>query len=863
VLGGDGNFYGTTSSGGGPEFVGNGTVFEITPSGTETVLYSFGANLNDGASPNGLVQGSDGNFYGTTLYGGRQDSGTVFEITPTGTETVLYSFGAIVNDGIQPFGLLVQGSDGDLYGTTIGGGSQDFGTFFKITPSGTLTLLYSFGTNSNDGVNPRGLIQGRDGNFYGTTIGGGMERQGTVFQITPSGTETVLYSFGAHRKDGNDSDALVQGDDGNFYGTTAGGGRQDDGTVFKIDSTGNETILYSFGANPNNGPTPSCLVKGSDGNFYGTTFFQDSKANGTIFEITPSGTETVLYRFDSHSNTIVNPIGLAQGSDGNFYGTIQYGLQGLVGGGAIFKLTLPRTVETLVVAKGDAPAGISASGAEFDELGPPAIDQAGDVAFKATLKFHPPRNTASQDSGIWLYAADGSGKLIVQTGNHTNPAPGIGGTTVVLLSDPELSDPVLSSAGDVAFIGSFAAAGGKRSRAIFVQQSGGSLTVVAQTGDVAPGVVQQGAEFASFEQLAVESGGGVAFLATILGPGVSAKTDRGFWASDTGKTIRLVAQNGALVPLPGAESGDSILALTALKPLPNVQGQGRSLDTIGGNLRFLAKAKTPGESILASPTGSGAFSPLNVVNVGSTEPNTSYSITYLDEPIVNENGSFAFLATLAGVDAQTNQRLTSANNTGIGLVTASFTGLAVQTGVTMAPDRTGSTSAGSVFSELSDPVLNDNDAYAFIGMLESRVGDTAANGSNDSGIWTNINGPLACVVRKGDAAPGTNGAFASFEQLVLPDVGGPIFTARLQGVPASQSHGLWAVNSSDNLVLLIATGNTRSVHGATKTVKSFRIFELPKAVSGQSRSFDGPKENIIYTAEFTDGTSAIFEVLGP
>jgi uncharacterized repeat protein (TIGR03803 family) len=259
VQGSDGNFYGTT--GGGGKLYG-GTVFRISPSGIYTSLYSFVSFSNDGVGPSaGLVQGSDGNFYGTTAAGGTSTNcnggcGTVFRISPSGSETNLYSFVGYPSDGANPYAGLVQGSDGNFYGTTLaGGGTTNFnsytgvygdGILFRISPSGTYTNLHSFVGSPSDGNNPRaGLVQGSDGNFYGTTIGGGPTNSdpffgvygfGTVFRISPSGTYTSLYSFVGSPSDGNNPDGgLVQGSDGNFYGTTQRGGTGNGwGTVFKL-----------------------------------------------------------------------------------------------------------------------------------------------------------------------------------------------------------------------------------------------------------------------------------------------------------------------------------------------------------------------------------------------------------------------------------------------------------------------------------------------------------------------------------------------------------------------------------------------------------------------------------------------------
>ncbi len=217
----DGNFYGTTFQGGADNY---GTVFKVTPEGTLTTLYSFDNVM--GAYPfSGVVQGTDGNFYGTSG-GGANNSGTVFRITPEGTLTTLYNFCSLMNcaDGEGP-GALVQGTDGNFYGTTHGG-VRDFGTVFKITPEGALTTLHSF-EYYTDGFSSAGLVQGTDGNFYGTTAYGGAYLGGTVFKITPEGTLTTLHSFCSEQNchDGSDPEAvLVQA--GRMYGTTHSGGSQ-------------------------------------------------------------------------------------------------------------------------------------------------------------------------------------------------------------------------------------------------------------------------------------------------------------------------------------------------------------------------------------------------------------------------------------------------------------------------------------------------------------------------------------------------------------------------------------------------------------------------------------------------------------
>lgn len=371
----DGNFYGTTNAGGA---YGYGTVFKLTPTGTLTTLYSFcstqSSQCPDGASPTyaALVEGSDGNLYGTTTLGGVNGYGTVFKITPTGTLTTLYPFcsqtGCI--DGATPYAGLVQGGDGNFYGTTqqggTNGGGLNFGTVFKIPPTGgTPTILYNFCAQPNcaDGSSPQAaLVQASDGNFYGTTASGGANGQGgTIFKITPTGTFTTVYNFcnQVGCTDGADPEfvALIQANDGNFYGTTINGGTDGSGTIFGVTPTGTLTFVYSFACTQNgcpNGRNPySGVIQGSDGNLYGTATNGGPNGGdyGTVFKIPLSGSPlTTLYSFCSQPNCAdgASPhSGVVEGTDGNLFGTTYSG--GSNGYGTVFSLAtgLPAAAVTL------------------------------------------------------------------------------------------------------------------------------------------------------------------------------------------------------------------------------------------------------------------------------------------------------------------------------------------------------------------------------------------------------------------------------------------------------------------------------------------------------------------------------------
>ena len=363
VQGFDGNLYGTTHAGG---TAGRGNVFKVTPTGVVTLLYSFCSQPNcvDGSVPEaGLVQATDGNLYGMTYQGGN-GAGTVFRITASGTLTTLYSFCSQVScdDGTFPSAALMQASNGKFYGTTSKGGANGYGTVFEVTPAGKLTTLYSFcsQTTCTDGEYPyAGLVQATNGNFYGTTYGGGANGGGTVFELTPKGGLTTLYSFCSqtpHCTDGEFPFAgLVQATNGSFYGTTSGGGANGSGTIFELTPDGKLTSLYSFCSQTHctDGSYPYAgLVQATDGNFYGTTNEGGAGAGpcgncGTVFAIRPAGALTTLHAFGGKPDGDYPYGGLVQATNGNLYGPTWSG--GEFNDGVVFALTvgLKPFVETL------------------------------------------------------------------------------------------------------------------------------------------------------------------------------------------------------------------------------------------------------------------------------------------------------------------------------------------------------------------------------------------------------------------------------------------------------------------------------------------------------------------------------------
>jgi uncharacterized repeat protein (TIGR03803 family) len=359
VQGPNGNLYGTTTLGGSSSRCENqygcGTVFEVTPDGTLTTLYSFCSQPScaDGRTPvAGLVLGANGNFYGMTSLKGANQNGTIFEITPGGQLTTLYSFCSQANctDGKGPVGTLIQASNGNLYGVTELGGSATHcqfgcGTIFQITPGGQFSTVFTFcleAVCTQDGRNPAaGLVQAANGNFYGTTTAGGKNGdEGTIFELNAAGTLKTLYNFCslAGCADGYDPlAAMIQARDGKLYGTTAYGGANENGTVFEITPSGTFSTLYSFcadensgGVCPDGGIPLSQLTQATDGNLYGTTWAGGTNNDGIAYRLSQAGTPfKILYSFCSQTDCadglLPNPA-LMQATNGILYGlTIQGG----------------------------------------------------------------------------------------------------------------------------------------------------------------------------------------------------------------------------------------------------------------------------------------------------------------------------------------------------------------------------------------------------------------------------------------------------------------------------------------------------------------------------------------------------------
>jgi len=318
-------------------------------------IWNFGYGA-DGSYPQaGLVLGSDGAFYGTTAYGGPNLHGTVYRVTPQGDETIFSNLNG-TNSYRGTTAPVFQGVGGVFYGTTGYAGSYSLGSVFAISSSGTESTLWSFG-NGSDGASPSaGVIQGSDGNLYGTTTIGGAYNFGAVYRLTPGGVETILWSFGAGQDGQYPTYALLEGSDGNLYGTTSSGGAYSRGTVFKLTLSGVETVLWSFNYTDGSGPA-SALIQATDGNYYGTTIAGGSYGGGTFYRVTSSGVHAVLWNFGSGSDGGGPEGDIVQARDGNFYGTTDFG--GLTAtSGTIYRIA-PDGTETVLWNQGFGLSGAS------------------------------------------------------------------------------------------------------------------------------------------------------------------------------------------------------------------------------------------------------------------------------------------------------------------------------------------------------------------------------------------------------------------------------------------------------------------------------------------------------------------------
>ena len=310
-------------------------LFPVTAPGVALdTLYSF-AGANYGYNPYaGLVQTKDGNFYGTALLGGSTDDGTVFRMNTNGIIALVHAFN-YSSDGAVPYAMLTLATNGSLYGANYEGGASGYGTLFRMTTNGVTTILAAVNYTTSGGFPVAGLVQGRDGNFYGPTLEGGLSGYGTLFRVTSGNGFSTLRSFNGVNA-AYSSSQLIQATDGNFYGTAEDGGTNGNwGSVYRTTSSGIVSLIASF--NYENGGNPIAgLVQDTDGTFYGTTYYGGTNGAGAVFKMTADGTLTSIYSFSGEDDG-GNPFGgLLLSRDGNLYGTTEAG--GTYGYGTVFMI---------------------------------------------------------------------------------------------------------------------------------------------------------------------------------------------------------------------------------------------------------------------------------------------------------------------------------------------------------------------------------------------------------------------------------------------------------------------------------------------------------------------------------------------
>lgn len=385
VLDRAGNVYGATSAGG-----LSGMIYELSAAGQETTLYSFSPALGGTTPRAGLIRDAAGNFYGTTAWGGPANAGVVYKLSPAGRETILYSFtGGTDGSGPSTANLAID-STGNLYGTAVRGGTSGDGVVYRLSSSGSETVLYSF-TGGADGSGPDGgVIRDPAGNLYGTTFAGGTSNAGTVFKLNPSGEETVLHSFTDGSDGGSPEAGVILDGAGNLYGTTFYGGIGI-GVVYEVSADGKETVLYSFTGEGDGGNPQAGVIRDSAGNLYGTTV-----NGGGVYRLSPAGILTVLHAFTGGTDGEMPVAGLVRDPAGNLYGTTQVGGDAVcapLGCGVVYKVT-PAGEETILHsftggADGGTPYGgvIVASGTLY---GTASEDGAGGGGVVYELTLAPP-----------------------------------------------------------------------------------------------------------------------------------------------------------------------------------------------------------------------------------------------------------------------------------------------------------------------------------------------------------------------------------------------------------------------------------------------------------------------------------------
>jgi len=884
IKGADGNFYGTTSEGGANNF---GTVFKMDVSGPSPVITTLVEFTGDTGAKKGsypyaeLCQDTNGDLYGTTMEGGVNGLGTIFKVTTNGVtfSTVLEFDGA---NGAYPNAGLVKGSGG-FFGTTRTGGTTDLGTAFLVTSGGALTTLHDF-----DGLNgsypSSTLVEVSAGEFYGTTSQGGTSDLGTIFKVTAMGVQSTLVEFDGTSGTNLGSlplSGLIKDASNNLYGTTSEGGTDDLGTIFKVTTTGTLTTLFEFtggtgavlGAKPSFAP----LLLAADGMLYGTSSESGDHGGGTLFRVNlnanpiippvvTTGTATAIsdtiatlggsvdpnatatsYYFEygeddnygettssqsagngtAAANVTANITGLTPGT------TYHFRLVATNTGGSFEGLDAEFTTRTFgiseVIAKGDAAPDVS--GATFLKFSPPAMNDVERFAFMGKMAIGPGAVTKVNDTGIWAHNGSDDLMLIAREGSTAED------TTGVFTS---FGNPVFANNDRVAFLAKLKPGVGGVTAATAAgiwSNTSGTLELVARQGQQVD-TLDAGVFFSQFVTFALPHTSGVVFLAKVKGTGIKGSNDMGIWAADETNDLTLVAREGDLFDINGTDK--TISTIQFLPTVKIVGGQARGFNNSGAlTFRVVFSDKTQG--VL---TYSGGLISVAITGDDANGVTDSKFKTF-SQPAIDGSGNTSFLATMQIGPGD----VAKASDTGIWTESGGLTLLARE-GVT-AEDTNG------VFASFSDPVARDDGAVAFYAKLKPGIGGVKA--SDAAGIWSNISGTLALIARQSQQAEGaeTGVLYSAFTSIALPDVGGPVFLAKLK--TKKNNVGIWATDDAGVVHIVVRTGDTLTIGGEPKIVKTLEFLPTLLGVSGQTRSFNTAGD-LTFRAVFTDKTEAILKV---
>lgn len=916
IEGSDGFIYGTTQTGGSS---GYGTVFKMTPAGSLTTLVSFtGAN---GANPQSeLFQGSDGSFYGTT-YGNSISAfnGTVFKMTPAGALTTIASLAPPVGD--TPYTGLVEHSDGTFYGTTYGG--VGYGTAFKVTPTGMMTWLLTF-TQAN-GIEPQQLAKGTDGNFYGVTYMGGAKGYGAAFRMTPAGVLTQLASFDQATFGGYPKCELLQGSDGTFYGTTTIGGANSGGTFFRLTTRGLIT-LYSFSSadarNPqgrivqdsggtfygttyyggsgygtvysltpagvftklatldfNNGWPTDGLIKGNDGNFYGT-------GNHSVFRITPDGVLTTVATLTSSQGS--SPHGIIQGSDGNFYGVSPGG--GAAGLGTIFKIKPDGSVTVLYSFDGSNaknPWGTPVFGMDGNLYGTALPMSIWRLKLTPTVATDAPTGVAV--NGVTLRGS------VSPNGSTTSAQFEYGstasyGSSAVLTLSPDDSPTAQGVSAPLTGLMPNTTYHYRLTATNFAGTSSSADATFMTAPNTAPVVTLLGSDPLTFEAS-------------------SSYQDAGATAYDIdeGMLTPIITENAVVPGVPGSYSvtwtaTDAYGASgTATRTVNVLDTTAPSFTSVPGGSRVIVGTVIPDLTALAgasdnsagpvsigqSPAAGEAFGPPGPfgITLTATDPLgnevaavVNFTVTPADPwtdvlfaaqglvpgagadgipegarwmkfglPATNDAGHLACLAWLRGYSRGLLAGVAVGDPAG-------FSFVAKQGDV--APDSTGAPSS-LTFTDFEDPVLDSNGRVTFLAKL--------SGGGNKNAIFSNADGTLKLVAREGDQPPGLP-VGTEWKKLGKNDVSlalsdGPtssLFVTQATGPRgwAGKARGLWGMDATGTLQLIVREGQGVG----NRTLESFDVLASVGNSPGQTRSFNHAGE-VLYRATFVDGSQGIVRAI--